>query len=122
MHELSIAMSIIDRVAEEAGSRGGLEIEAVHLRIGPLAGVDAEALRFSYEIACQGTALEGSRLAIESVPLLLRCSQCGREHAPSSTHELFCPHCVTPPQEIIRGKELELTALEFTCDNHPAHR
>ena len=115
MHELSIALSIVDRITEEADSRGGLEIEAVHLRVGKLSGVDTEALAFSYQIACQGTFLERSRLIIETVSLLMRCPQCGREHSPSSTQELFCPRCITPAQEVIRGKEIELTALELAA-------
>ena len=61
MHELSIAMSIVEMAREEAELRG-VTIDAVHVDLGPLSGVVAEALLFSYEIACNGTPLEGSRL------------------------------------------------------------
>ena len=43
MHELSIALSILDLAAEEAGRRGG-RVVAVHLKLGPLSGVVKEAL------------------------------------------------------------------------------
>jgi Zn finger protein HypA/HybF involved in hydrogenase expression len=36
MHELSIAMSIVDLVQEEANSRRGFQVEAVHLKLGQL--------------------------------------------------------------------------------------
>ncbi len=64
MHELSIALSIVDGVREEAEKRGIASVGAVHLRLGPLAGVDRDALLFSYPMACEGTPLENSRLEI----------------------------------------------------------
>ena len=70
MHELSIAISMIDQILEESESRGGLDVEAVHLKLGIFSGVDKEALLFAYELACEGSPLEGSRLVIESIPRL----------------------------------------------------
>jgi hydrogenase nickel incorporation protein HypA/HybF len=67
MHELSIALSIVEGVTEEAGQHGGGAVQAVHLRLGRLSGIVAEALLFAYEVACQGTALQGSELRIEEV-------------------------------------------------------
>jgi len=65
MHELSIALSMIDMASEETARHGGGRVIALHLKLGQLSGVVKEALTFSYEIACQGTALEGSQLIIE---------------------------------------------------------
>ncbi|MFI5118675.1 MAG: hydrogenase maturation nickel metallochaperone HypA [Terriglobales bacterium] len=115
MHELSIAMNLIDGVLEESEKRGGLRVEAVHLKIGALAGVDQGALTFSYEIACQGTALEGSRLVIEEVPVTLHCTMCGRDHTPESLLQLRCPQCETPAQDLVHGREIEITALEVAA-------
>lgn len=67
MHELSIALSIVDGVAEEAARHGGGPVRAVHLRLGRLSGIVAEALLFSYDVACEGTPLSGSQLRIEEV-------------------------------------------------------
>ena len=64
MHELSVALSLIDLAAEE-GSRLGGRVCAVHVKIGALAGVAKEALAFSYEIACQDSPIAGSQLIIE---------------------------------------------------------
>ena len=82
MHELSIAISMIDEIVEEAENRGGLEVETVYLRLGVFSGVDKDALQFAYRLACEGTRLEGSRLAIESIPLVIYCSRCRKEAAP----------------------------------------
>ena len=67
MHELSIALSIVDGVSEEAATCGGGLVRAVHLRLGRLSGVVREALLFAYDQACEGTSLEGSELRIEDV-------------------------------------------------------
>src|SRR6201997_5590804 len=75
MHELSIAMGIVDAALDESQCRG-LQVSAVHLRLGALAGVVKDALMFSYEVACQDTPLQGSRLLIEEVPVAVFCPQC----------------------------------------------
>jgi hydrogenase nickel incorporation protein HypA/HybF len=63
MHELSVALSLVDIATEEGGRLGG-RVCAVHVKIGQLAGVAKEALAFSYDIACQDTPIAGSRLVI----------------------------------------------------------
>ena len=70
MHELSIAMSLVDLAQEEAGRQGG-RVCALHVRIGALAGVVPEALLASYEMASFQTPLEGSRLKVVIEPLVL---------------------------------------------------
>jgi hydrogenase nickel incorporation protein HypA/HybF len=68
MHELSLAVSIVDMAVEEARRLGVDRIEAVHLRLGQLSGVVARALDMSYSLACEDTPLAGSRLVIEETP------------------------------------------------------
>ncbi len=113
MHELSIALSIIEGAEEEAVRQGGGRVCAVHLRLGPLAGVVKEALLFSYEVACEGTSLAGSNLVIEDVPLLILCPQCRAERAAVSLQRLHCAECGTPAAEVLHGAELEVSALEL---------
>lgn len=121
MHELSIAMSIVDMALEEA-ERRELTIDAVHVEIGPLSGVVADALHFSYEIACNGTVLEGSRLVIKEVPIVVYCPACGEQKKLNSMQWFCCPDCGTPTTEVVHGKELIITALEVRdeCRTAPA--
>ena len=118
MHELSIAMSIVDMALEEARERSVL-IDAIHVDLGPLSGVVADALRFSWEIACQGTAIEGARLIIREVPVEIHCATCNSNRTLDSMQWLCCPTCATPALEVIHGKELAITALEVR-DEQPA--
>ncbi len=120
MHELSIAMSIVELAQEEAASRG-VKIEAVHLRLGALSGVAQDALLSCYEMVCENTPLQGSRLVVEDVPIIIFCSNC-KANRPLSSVQLFCcPECGTPTAEIVQGKELEVVALEVQeCVQNPA--
>jgi len=113
MHELSIALSIVELAAEEAERRGAVRIDAVHLRLGDMSGVVKESLLFSYDLACEGTPLEGSSLVIEEVPVMVYCPACGVETNPPSIKSLCCPVCETPTTQVTRGKEIEVVALEI---------
>jgi hydrogenase nickel incorporation protein HypA/HybF len=113
MHELSIALSMIEMAAEEAARRGGVRVGAIHLRLGPLAGVFKEALLFSYDVACEGTPLEGSRLVVEETPVVVYCSACAAERKLESAQNFCCPDCDAPTPEVLSGRELEVVALEI---------
>ena len=92
MHELSIAMGIVDAALEERQERR-VQVNAVHLRLGALSGVVKDALMFSYEVACQDTALQGSRLIVEDIPVLVFCPQCKERRALVSRQSFSCPEC-----------------------------
>ena len=117
MHELSIALSIIEGVEEELARRPGAQVAAVHLRLGLLSGVAKDSLLFSYELACQDTPLQGSRLAIEEIPVVLYCNVCAQERPAISMQRLCCDVCDNPSADIRRGSELEVFALEL-MDEH----
>jgi hydrogenase nickel incorporation protein HypA/HybF len=112
MHELSIAMSIVEVAQEEAAQRG-VQVNAVHLKLGALAGVIKESLLSCYAMACGETPLEGSRLVIEDVPVVVFCPTC-QARRPTSSIQLFCcAECGTPTPQVLQGKELEVVALEI---------
>ncbi len=113
MHELSIAMSIVEMAEEEAERRGQAQVLAVHLRLGLLSGVVKEALLSSYEMACESTPLEGSQLLIEEIPVEVFCPKCKVARRIRSIQWFCCPRCFTPTSEIVHGKELEVVALEI---------
>jgi hydrogenase nickel incorporation protein HypA/HybF len=111
MHELSIARNVVeiaDGVVREARADRAI---MVRVRVGLLAGVAPEALAFCYEAAARGTRLEGSRLVVESAPLVLRCPVCPRDiEAPDV--RLACPVCGTPTADVRGGRELTVESVE----------
>ena len=65
MHELAIVEGVIDTVTERLPDA---KITCVRLEIGALSGVVPDALRFSFELATEGTNLQGAGLEIAEVP------------------------------------------------------
>ncbi|NEE49514.1 hydrogenase maturation nickel metallochaperone HypA, partial [Streptomyces sp. SID8455] len=59
MHELSIALAVVDQVDTALRERGAerVPVRSLTLRVGELSGVVPEALDFSFGVAAEGTAL-----------------------------------------------------------------
>ncbi len=112
MHELSIALSLLDLVQEEARHRG-VRVTAVHVRLGPLSGVVRDALVSAFELAREGTPQEHVGVVIEEVPIVVSCPACAASKTPESAWNLCCPTCGAPTPEILSGRELEVVALEI---------
>ncbi|MFE1287126.1 hydrogenase maturation nickel metallochaperone HypA [Streptomyces sp. NPDC058751] len=113
MHELSIAVAVVEQ-AEEAVRERGRAVESLTLRVGELAGVVPEALDFSFGLATEGTALAGARLLIETVDGRGRCECCGREAPTGMPPVLWCAGCGTP-LTLLRGRELEIVRVTLAA-------
>jgi hydrogenase nickel incorporation protein HypA/HybF len=113
MHELSIANDLVDMVTEAARKGNARRVSAVHLRIGALAGVSIDSLRFSYEVAIENTLLAGSRLAVEALPVIVHCSRCDRGTTIKDIQRFECSVCGTPTADLRQGRELEIAAIEI---------
>ena len=113
MHELSIAMSILDVVEEEMQNHPGSQLEAIHVRLGPLSGVIKNSLLSAYELAREQTPFARSRLIFEDVPIAVFCARCQGERPVHSMQHFCCAECGTPATEVLRGRELQLAALEL---------
>jgi hydrogenase nickel incorporation protein HypA/HybF len=113
MHELSIALSIVDLATDAADKNGGGKVEALYLKLGKLSGVGKDSLLFSWDLACSGTRIEGARLVIEDVPVTVHCSFCERERTIDSINNFTCPVCGDPSTKVLGGRELQLSAMEI---------
>ena len=113
MHELSIALSILDLAAEEVERQGGGRITAIHLKLGTLAGVVKDALVSAFELAREGTSADKAELVVEDISAEAFCPACSTGHMLAPVPELLCPTCGTPTPELLHGRELEVIALEI---------
>lgn len=107
MHELSLTMSLLELVAEEARGR---RVRRVVVEIGKLSGVVPDAVRFAFEVCIAGTVAEGAALSIVETPGRGRCNVCGAE---TSLETLLgtCP-CGSVDLALVSGQELRLRELE----------
>jgi len=65
MHELSIALSLIDTICDELPNLGKVCVRSVHLRVGALSGVAPDALAFAFDVASGDSAIAGARLELK---------------------------------------------------------
>ena len=111
MHEMGIANSVLESVRTEAQRFPGRHIYKVGVRIGELAGVDPEAMRFCFEALVRGTDLEPLSLDVDYRPRRHECQACGRSFV-APLEDLACPQCGATDSRFIGGDELELAYLE----------
>jgi hydrogenase nickel incorporation protein HypA/HybF len=111
MHELSLCKAILDTLEQGAAEYGYQQVKGVRLEIGPFAAVDAEALRFAFEVTQANTLAAGAWLEILSPPAVARCANCGKEVELVQRFEP-CPHCAAYALELLSGDELRIKDLE----------
>ncbi|MGF1581789.1 MAG: hydrogenase maturation nickel metallochaperone HypA [Gemmataceae bacterium] len=109
---MSIAQSLIEMACETATKNNATRITKLFLRIGRLSGVVEEALRFSFDIAAEGTPCEGAVVEIEDVVVSVMCPVCDEPKTLADSYYLLCPKCQTPTPQILTGQEMELVSLE----------
>jgi hydrogenase nickel incorporation protein HypA/HybF len=112
MHELSLMERLGERVLAVASEQGAERVLSIHLRIGSLAGVDPEALRFAAEVVLAGTCAEGASLVIDAIQAACWCGPCGVDFA-AIAGCCDCPRCGALSTRLLRGKELSLVSIEL---------
>jgi hydrogenase nickel incorporation protein HypA/HybF len=110
MHELSIAMGIVELAEKEAEKAGSNTIEAIELEIGTLSGVELEALEFAWPVAVKGTALEHAKKIVHQPQGKARCTRCGLEYPIENLFD-SCPECNCYLKDILQGKELRIKSI-----------
>jgi hydrogenase nickel incorporation protein HypA/HybF len=107
MHEMGIVMEIVDVVS--AASEGA-KVERIVLQIGKLSTVLPDAVRFCFDLAAEGTPLEGAELAIVEIPGQARCRACGAD----VVLERPFGRCACGGTDLawLSGEELKIQAVE----------
>ena len=111
MHEMALAASLVDLIAEQARENGLAHVKRVWLTLGAHAAVDESALAFGFEVAQRGTIAEGAELCFERVPGRAYCMECSDTVAVTARGEP-CPKCGGYQLLLVAGEEMRLTALE----------
>jgi hydrogenase nickel incorporation protein HypA/HybF len=112
MHELSIAQSILEIVAQYVPREAMADVRSVRVRVGSLSGIVPDSLEFSFSAIVSGTPLGSARLDIERVPALCRCEGCKAEF--EATDFVFvCPGCGGINVRLMSGSELRVVDIEL---------
>ena len=109
MHELSIAEAVVGVVSRHADGRC---VKRVQMRIGHLRQVVPSALEFAFALVIEGTPLQGAELAIEDVPVVVRCRSCATDTT-IAEFPFQCGGCGAFDVQLVAGEELLVDALEL---------
>jgi hydrogenase nickel incorporation protein HypA/HybF len=113
MHEMSIAVQIIESaVGSIPDTLKGQPVSRITLDIGKMAGIVVDSLRFGFEIAAKGTALENAELVINEIPLTVICDSCNTTFELSEP-DFWCRTCKDTPVRILTGREMVIRSLDI---------
>lgn len=111
MHELSLCEGVLEVIEQEAVKQGFQRVKHVYLEIGELAGVEVEAMRFSFDSVMKGTVADAAQLTILETPGMARCDLCHQTVAIKQRFDA-CPVCDNYPLTVLSGEALRIKELE----------
>lgn len=115
MHEMSIAMSLLELAEAEVLKNSCKRIVRLKVEYGAMAGIMPEALKFCFDALIEAGPHKGAVLELAEIPLKLRCPACDTVFDSPKLPLLMqcCPKCgAISGHNIEQGRELLLTSLE----------
>lgn len=117
MHELSLAMNVVDFLVRLAGEQNLSEISAAFIEIGEMTHIDPRQLKFSLKMASEGTVVHGCRFYVRTRRAIIKCKKCGKESKLEtkdmiSQYEMKCTACGSTDVEFEKGRELMLKRVK----------
>ena len=113
MHEMGVAMQIVE-IATDSIPRDmeNVRVERVNLKVGKLAAIVPDSLRFCFDIVVKDTPLKGAKLVIKEIDVVARCNDCQTRW--TITEPVFsCNKCKSSSIEILSGRELDIDSIEI---------
>jgi hydrogenase nickel incorporation protein HypA/HybF len=111
MHEMAISESILDILQTEARRQHYARVKRVRLEIGPLSGIETEALRFTFDVVTKGTLAADAVLEIIATQAQAWCLPCGK-NVPIAARYDACPDCGGHQLQVTTGDEMRIKDLE----------
>lgn len=112
MHEVSLMQNMLTIVEEAASRENAGRVDSIHLRIGEMAGINIDSLRFAFDVLSKESVAAGAELDIEAVKLEMHCRRCGKSHNPGE-FSFKCPDCGGTDLDIVSGREMEIDYISI---------
>jgi hydrogenase nickel incorporation protein HypA/HybF len=118
MHEVDMTKCLLLSMQEwrQQHAPNTPSVQRVHLQVGTFTCVEPDQLVFTWRAAVRGSWLDGSELAIESIPLLGRCVCCDSTYHPNAEQGYRSPCCDHPMEEIVSGRELKIRSVDYSLN------
>lgn len=112
MHEMSLAESVREIVEDAARVHGAQRVAAVRLEIGALAQVEADALRFAFDVVMRGSLAETARLDMVHTLGTAWCMRCSTSVSIAARGDP-CPHCDSYQLQVTGGDRMRVVDIEI---------
>jgi len=111
MHELAITQSILD-IAEKVGKEHKIKrVREIRIKLGAYSGVVPQCIQDYFDVISHGTIVEGAKLDIQTLPVVVHCNVCGQDSEIDRRH-IRCPLCNSTDLKMLQGREFYLESLE----------
>lgn len=110
MHELSIALSIVEIVKDEASKHHVASVDEIELDVGELSGIDIQSLITSIQVASSSTIAEKAKVVVNQINAIGKCNSC---HYEFSTRTVInrCGNCGSTSVLLLSGKEFKVKSI-----------
>jgi len=112
MHEVSIALSLLDIAKGYCEKEGYKGVESIGVKIGKASGVMSEALLFAFDAVKIGTIAEKAHLIIDEIPVSGFCNTCNKNFTVDEPYVVCCPECGDSSFQLETGRELDIYEME----------
>ncbi len=110
MHELSLAMEVVEMSQREADKNGVSIIHEILIEVGDLSGIEADVFQSALEMVVKDTLLENSLVRLTRNPGKGKCSACNLEFEMKNRLD-GCPKCGCLPSEVSGGQEFKVLSI-----------
>lgn len=141
MHEVSLALGMVDELIRIADKNNAKNILKVNLKIGKMSGIVTDSLKFAFDaVKLEHPILISTAICIEEIPLVYECIDCGKTFSPQDGSALsvrlsgfaeanespeatgadtpedavfpFCRDCNSFNLKVLSGEEMDIANLE----------
>lgn len=112
MHEMSLAVNIVDLAVEAAQREGGTQVSEVEIEVGNMAGVMVDSLDFCLEAAARSTIVEGAVFKFIPVSAFGECPSC-KNRFETDSFFASCPNCGATGVSVAGGQDLRIRSLSI---------
>lgn len=114
MHEVAIAMGMVDELIRIGRENNAKKITAVRLKIGRLSGIVTDSLKFAFDaVKLEHPVLLNAELTINEVPLIYECNDCKKSFDTDNFYFPACPECDSFNLKLVSGEEQDIENVEM---------
>ena len=114
MHEVSIALGMVDELIKIANANDATKINSVKLKIGKMSGIVTDSLIFAFDaVKLEHSLLANATVVIEEIPIVCKCGDCNISFEIDEMCFPSCSNCESLNVQLISGEEQHIENVEL---------